>query len=194
WCAPTQAAPDIFTWSPTHRLDAGGGDGATCALITKYVPVDPNRTLTSVTIGTDSPDNGGGISLPGDTITGTNGRTMIGGITLASTDAKLGGYGFVSGHVVDSTGKVQTTPDHAATGGAGYDVFVLSPALGNYGAGANVDGSYTIGLPAGTYTLSAAVRDGSGPGAGPQAAPVAVTVTAGQTTTQDITIAAKADP
>jgi len=40
-----------------------------------------------------------------------------------------------------------------ATGGAGYDVFVLSPALGNYGAGANVDGSYTIGLPAGTYTL-----------------------------------------
>jgi carboxypeptidase family protein len=194
WCAPSQAAPDIFTWSPTHRLSTGGGDGATCALITKYVAVDPNRVLTSVTLGTDTPDNGGGISLPGDTITGTNGRTMIGGITLASADATLGGYGFVSGHVLDSTGKVQTSPTHDGTGGAGYDVFVLSPSLGNYGAGANVDGSYTIGLPAGTYTLSAAVRDGSGPGAGPQATPVTVTVTAGQTTKQDITLLAKADP
>jgi hypothetical protein len=194
WCAPSQAAPDFFTWSPTHRLDAGGGDGATCALITKYVPVDPNRTLTSVTIGTDDVNNGGGIDVPGDTVTGTNGRTMIGGITLASTDKTLGGYGFVSGHMVDSTGKVLTTPDHSATGGAGYDVYVVSPALGNYGAGANVDGTYTIGLPAGTYTLAAAVRDGSGPSAGPQAAAVTVTVTAGQTTKQDITLAAGPDP
>src|SRR5204863_5210036 len=106
----------------------------------------------------------------------------------------LCGYGLVSGHVLDSTGKVQTTPDHAGTGGAGYDVFVLSPALGNYGAGANVDGSYTLGLPAGTYVLSAAVRDGSGPSSGPQATPVTVTVTAGKTTTQDISILASPTP
>ena len=46
---------------------------------------------------------------------------MIGGITLASTDATLGGYGFVSGHVLDSTGKVQTTPDHNGTAGAGFE-------------------------------------------------------------------------
>jgi hypothetical protein len=70
----------------------------------------------------------------------------------------------------------------------------MSPALGNYGAGANVDGSYTIGLPAGTYVLSAAVRDGAGPTAGPQATPVTVTVTAGQTTRQDITLLAAPNP
>jgi hypothetical protein len=196
WCAPSQAAPDFFTWAPTHRLAPDGGDGATCALITKYVPVDPNRVLTSVTIGTDTVGgtNGGGVNLPGDTATGTNGRTMIGGITLASTDATLGGYGLVSGHVLDSTGKVMTTPAHVGPAGAGSEVFVLSPSLGNYGAGANVDGSYTIGLPAGTYTLSAAVRDGSSPSAGPQAAPVTVTVTAGKTTKQDITMLASPTP
>ncbi len=90
WCAPSQSPPDFFTWAPTHRLAAGGGDGATCALITKYIPVDANRVLTSITIGTDGPDNGGGAVLPGDTITGTNGRTMIGAVTLASTDPNLG--------------------------------------------------------------------------------------------------------
>jgi hypothetical protein len=190
WCAPSQSPPDFFTWPVTHRLADGGGDGNSCTLITKYIPVDPNRVLTSISIGTDSPDNGGGIVLPGDTATGTNGRTLIGAVTLASTDPNLGGYGFVSGHIKNAGGTVQSTPAHAGTGGEGYDVFVLSPALGNYGAGANVDGSYTIGLPAGTYVLSAAVRDGSGASAGPQAAPVTVTVEPGKTTTQDITLLA----
>lgn len=194
WCAPSQSPPDFFTWPVTHRLAAGGGDGNSCTLITKYIPVDPSRVLTSITMGTDGPDNGGGAVLPGDTITGTNGRTMIGAVTLASTDPNLGNYGFVSGRIKDAGGQVLTTPSHEGTGGAGYDVFVLSPALGNYGAGANIDGSYTIGLPAGTYVLSAAVRDGSGPSAGPQAAPVTVTVTAGQTTTQDITLLASPTP
>lgn len=188
WCAPSQSPPDFFTWRPTHRLAAGGGDGATCALITKYIPVDANRVLTSITIGADGPDNGGGAVLPGDTLSGTNGRLMIGAVTLASTDPNLGGYGFVSGQIKDAGGQVVTTPAHEGNGGAGYDVFVMSPALGNYGAGANIDGSYTIGLPAGTYTLSAAVRDGSSPSQGPQATPVTVTVTAGQTTKQDITL------
>src|SRR5207249_1016983 len=92
WCAPSQTPPDLFTWPVTHRLAAGGGDGNSCTLITKYVPVDPNRVLTSITSG--------------------------------------------------------------------------------------------------TYTLSAAVRDGSGPGAGPQATPVTVKVEAGKTTTQDIALLA----
>jgi hypothetical protein len=198
WCNPNGAAPDFFTWSPTHRLAATPQEGVSCALITKFVPVDANRVLTSVTLGTDSPDNGGGITGPGDTLTGSNGRTIIGGLTLVSTDPNLGGYGFVSGHVMDSSGKVLTTPEHTgvagSTGETGADVFVLSPALGNYGAAANVDGTYTLGLPAGTYTLSAAARDGAGPGTGPQATPVTVTVTAGKTTTQDIQLLASPDP
>jgi hypothetical protein len=194
WCAPSQSPPDFFTWAPTHRLAASGPDNNSCALVTKYVPVDPNRTLTSVTIGTDSPGNNSGIQLPGDTIQGSNGRTVIGAMTLASSDGTLVGYGFVSGHFVDSTGKVLTTPVHDGSAQPGYDVFVMSPALGNYGAGASIDGSYTLGLPSGTYTLSAAVRDGSNPSAGPQATPVTVTVTAGQTTTQDMTILASPTP
>ena len=115
---------------------------------------------------------------------------MSAAVTLASTDATLGGYGFVSGHVLDSSGKVMTTPVHDGTGGSWLRCVRAEPALGNYGAGANVDGSYTIGLPAGTYTLSAAVRDGTNPSAGPQATPVTVTVTAGQTTKQDIALLA----
>src|SRR5260370_41697673 len=114
WCAPSQAAPDFFTWAPTHRLFPGGGDGASCALITKYVPVDPNRVLTSVTIGTDTVGGtpGGGVNLPGDTATGTAGRTMIGGVTLASTDATLGRYGFVGRHVPDSSRTGAAPPGH----------------------------------------------------------------------------------
>jgi carboxypeptidase family protein len=196
WCAPSQSPPDFFTWAPTHRLNSAGAsdptNGASCALITKYIPVDPNRTLTSVTIGADDSNGGGGdgIVLPGDTITSNCTRLVIGGLTLASNDANLGSYGFVSGHVTDSAGKVLTTPTHASQPDIGYDVFVLSPSLGNYGGGANVDGSYTIGLPAGTYVLSAAKRGGADnpASAGPQADPVTVTVTAGQTTTQDIKI------
>jgi hypothetical protein len=89
-----------------------------------------------------------------------------------------------------------TTPAHAATPDTGADVFVLSPSLGNYGAGVNIDGTYTIGLPAGTYALSAAVRGGAdnAASAGPQATPVTVTVTAGQTTAQDIKLLAAPDP
>jgi hypothetical protein len=202
WCAPGQSPPDFFTWAPTHRLAGAGSGDATdnnsCALITKYVPVDPNRTLASITIGTDDSNGGSGdgVALPGDTITSNCTRLVIGGVTLASADANLGGYGFVSGHVVDSTGKVQTTPSHVSQPDTGFDVFVLSPALGNYGAGANVDGSYTLGLPAGTYVLSMAKRGGADnpASAGPQATPVMVTVTAGQTTVQDITVLANPNP
>jgi carboxypeptidase family protein len=195
WCAPSQSPPDFFTWAPTHRLGANGIDNNSCALITKYFPADPNRTLTSITVGKDSTSDGG-IQLPGDTITSNCHRLVIGGITLASADATLGSYGFVSGHLMDSSGKALTTPAHTAAPDTGYDVFVLSPDLGNYGAGANVDGSYTIGLPAGTYMLSAAVRGGSAStsSAGPQATPVMVKVTAGQTTAQDITILASPMP
>lgn len=199
WCAPNQAPPDFFTWAPTHRLaPAGSGDptnSATCALITKYVPVDPNRVLTSVTVGTDTTSDNG-IMLPGDTIVNGVHRLVIGGLTLASTDPNLGGYGFVTGHIMDAGGKVQTTPSHASQSDTGFDVFVMNPALGNYGAGANLDGSYTIGLPAGTYLLSAAVRGGANQtsSAGPQATPTPVMVTAGQTTVQDITLLANPNP
>src|SRR5260370_14373918 len=91
WCAPSQAAPDFFTWAPTHRLAPDGGDGATCALITKYVPVDPNRVLTSVTVGTDTVGGtpGGGVNLPGDTATGTAGRPLLARRTLPPRAAPL---------------------------------------------------------------------------------------------------------
>jgi hypothetical protein len=210
WNVPKQAKSDFFTWKTTHRLSPAGSsphfDTSTpCALITKYVPVDPSRTLTSVTLGTDG-NWSGGLLRPGDTITSNGtwlpfeppsaGRLALGAVTLASTDATLGGYGFVSGHLKDPTGRTLATPAHDSTAQPGYDVFVPSPALGNYGAGANEDGSYTLGLPAGTYVLSAAVRGGGDHSisVGPQATPVTVTVAAGQTTTQDITINAKPDP
>jgi hypothetical protein len=198
WCAPAQSPPDFFTWAPFHRLRWAGNSSATdnnsCALITKYVRVDPNRILTSITIGADSPDNGGGINLPGQTITGANGRTVIGSVTLASTDSNLGGYGFVSGKIVNASGQTQTTPSHVSEAATGFDVFVLDPPLGNYGAGANVDGSYTLGLPAGTYVLSAALRAGDTTSQGPQATPITVTVTAGQTTVQNITLLDSPNP
>lgn len=200
WCNPAQSPPDFFTWAPFHRLRPAGSDSPTdnnsCALITKFVRVDPNRILTSITLGADSPDNRGGIHLPGQTITGANGRTVIGSITLASTDPNLGGYGLVSGKIVNAAGQVQTTPSHMSQADTGFDVFVLDPPLGNYGAGANVDGSYTIGLPAGTYVLSAAKRGGadSPESQGPQATPVTVTVEAGKTTIQNITILDNPNP
>ncbi len=199
WCAPSQASPDFFTWAPTHRLNSAGAadatNGASCALITKYVPVDPNRTLTSITIGKDSNSNNG-TELPGDTILGNCNRLVLGAVTLASADGTLGGYGMVSGQIVDAAGKVQTTPVHESVPNTGYDVFVMDPPLGHVGAGANVDGSFSLGLPAGTYVLSVAKRGGADQATslGPQATPVTVKIEAGKTTTQNITLLANPVP
>src|SRR5262249_24741312 len=153
------------------------------------------RILTSVTVGEDVVSDNG-IEQPGDTILGNCHRLVIGGLTLASSDATLGGYGFLSGQLKDSSGKGLTTPGHHSTAAVGYRPFVLSPALGNYGTGVNVDGSFTLGLPAGTYVLSVAKRGGQDDPTthGPQATPVTVTVTAGQTTKQDMALAANPDP
>jgi hypothetical protein len=201
WCSANQAPPDFFTWAAKHRNGQTAQDNNSCSLITKYIPVNPNRTLIGVTMGFDSQDAGangksGGESIPGDTITTGNGRTVLGSVTLVSDDASLGGYGTVTGKVLDSTGATFQPASHDHVAGLGAVVAVIKPYLGNYSAGANVDGTYTMGLPAGTYTLSAAVRDPDtdAHSAGLQATPVTVTVTAGQTVTQDIKLLAAADP
>jgi hypothetical protein len=202
WCSANQAPPDFFTWAAKHRNNGTGQDNNSCSLITKYIPVNPNRTLVGVTMGYDSQDVGtangksGGEALPGDTVTSGNGRTVLGSVTLVSDDANLGGYGTVTGHVMDSTGATFAPDAHEHFAGIGAVVSVIKPYLGNYSAGVNLDGTYTIGLPPGTYTLSAAVRKGADDpvSSGLQATPVTVTVTAGQTVTQDIKLLADADP
>ncbi|HEY3284276.1 MAG TPA: carboxypeptidase regulatory-like domain-containing protein [Armatimonadota bacterium] len=206
WCSASQAPPDFFTWAAKHRMGATAADNASCALITKFVPVNPNRTLNSVTLGFDqratstagtgNTYNQGGWALPGDEISNNCGRTVIGCVTLVSTDANLGTYGLLKGVVKNSDGTVATTPEHNHAVDMGVDVFVVDPPLGNYGAGVSVDGSYTLGLPPGTYKLSAAVRGGTDTpdSQGPQANLVTVTIEAGKTATQDITLLASPKP
>jgi len=205
WCAASQAAPDFFTWGAKHRNNRTGQDNNSCSLITKYVPVNANRTLTGVTFGFDQVDtsdvgtgntyHAGGEALPGDTITNNCGRTVIGAVTLVSDDASLGGYGFVSGKILATDGSTYQPGAHTDSPTNGAVVAVIKPYLGNVGAAANVDGTYKLGLPPGTYTLSAAVRKGvdDPTTSGLQATPITVTVTAGQTVTQDITLLASAD-
>src|SRR5262249_8456777 len=53
WCSANQAPPDFFTWAAKHRNNRTGQDNNSCSLITKYVPVNPNRTLTCATFGFD---------------------------------------------------------------------------------------------------------------------------------------------
>jgi len=205
WCSANQAPPDFFTWAAKHRNNGTGQDNNSCSLITKYIPVNPNRTLVGVTMGFDEFDTGlttnpvphaGGEEVPGDTITTGNGRTVLGSVTLVSDTAGLGTYGTVTGKVLDSTGATFVPDAHEHVAGLGAVVSVIKPYLGNYSAAANVDGTYTLGLPPGTYTLSAAVRNPAvdAKSAGLQATPVTVTVTAGQTATQDIKLLADPNP
>jgi hypothetical protein len=208
WCSANQAPPDFFTWAAKHRNNGTGQDNNSCSLITKYIPVNPNRTLVGITMGLDEVEsayaedgttvlhNGGGEEVPGDTITSGNGRTVLGSVTLVSDDANLGGYGTVTGKVLNADGSTFVPDAHDHFAGIGAAVAVIKPYLGNYSAGANVDGTYTIGLPPGTYTLSAAVRKGADDptSSGLQATPVTVTVEAGKTVTQDIKLLADADP
>jgi hypothetical protein len=208
WCSANQAPPDFFTWAAKHRNNGTGQDNNSCSLITKYIPVNPNRTLVGITMGLDEvadalgPDgttvvhHGGGEEVPGDTITSGNGRTVLGSVTLVSDDASLGGYGVVTGKVLNADGTTFVPDAHEHVAGIGAAVAVIKPYLGNYSAGANLDGTYTIGLPPGTYTLSAAVRKGAddATSSGLQATPITVTVEAGKTVTQDIKLLADANP
>ena len=172
WCF-NQARDDFFAWKVNHVQSKTTSDfGTACGIDYKYIPVDPGRTLASITIG-----DLGYYRAPGDPHEGgANGGAELNivSMTLVSDDASLPAYGTVTGTVRDTSG--QPVPN--------ADLFI--PELGYKARGDQTGGIYAMTLPPGVYTLTAIMEGEAAPGV----KPVTVTVAPGKTVAQDFVLSA----